>query len=300
MTRPAFRLAASLVLWCSITSAQVASIRVDVNLVVVPVTVTDRAGRTVVGLPRSTFHLFEEGQPQTIASFTHGDAPASIGFVLDVSGSMKDKLAVARATIHSLLADPDPEDEAAFLTFADRPDVRAPLTHDVERLDRFLQSGKAGGSTALIDSVYRALDSLKNAGNTRKALVIVSDGQDNHSRYSRGELMAKAVESDVQIYSIAVIDPPRNRKPIELVEDARGRMLLEDLSRATGGLYFEISAGRPEAAVIASLGRTLHDQYLLGYYPEQGVRAGWRRIRVKVDLPGARLYARNRYFAAVE
>ncbi len=109
--------------------------------------------------------------------------------------------------------------------------------------------------------------------------------------------MSKAVESDTQIYSIAVIDPPRNRKPIELAEDARGRMLLDDLSRATGGLYFELSPGRSAEEVIATLERTLHDQYLLGYYPEQGVAAGWRRIRVKVDLPGARLYARNRYFA---
>jgi Ca-activated chloride channel family protein len=251
----------------------------------------------MAGLPRSTFHLFEEGQPQTIASFSHGDAPASIGFVLDVSGSMKEKLSVARSTLRTLLGNADPEDEASFLTFADRPDMRAALTHDIEHLDRFLGNGRAAGNTALIDSVYRALDSLKRAGNARKALVIVSDGQDNHSRYSKSELMAKAVESDVQIYSIVVYDPPRNKKPIELVEEARGRMLLDDLSRATGGLCFELSPERPAGDVIASLERALHDQYLLGYYPEQGAQPGWRRIRVKVDLPGARLYARNRYFA---
>ena len=300
MALPAFRLLASAALWCGIISAQVASIRIDVNLVVVPVTVTDRSGRIVGWLPRSTFHLFEEGQPQTITSFSHGDAPVSIGFVLDISGSMKDKLAIARSTIRSLLADAEPEDEASFLTFADRPESRAPLTRELERLDRFLQNGKAGGNTAVIDSVYRALDGLRNAGNVRKALVIVSDGQDNHSRYSRSELMSKAVESDVQVYSIAVNDPPRNKKPIELAEGARGRILLEDLSRATGGLYFEVSPVRPAADVIASVNRALHDQYLLGYYPDQGVPAGWRRIRVKVDLPGARLYARNRYFSTAD
>ncbi len=297
MTRPATRLFACFAFGCGIISAQIPSLRVDVNMVVVPVTVTDRSGRILAELPRSTFHLFEEGQPQTISSFSHDDAPASIGFVLDVSGSMKEKLSIARSTIHMLLADADPEDEASFLTFADRPDVRASLTHDVEHLDRLLQGGRAAGNTALIDSVYRALDSLKRAGNARKALVIVSDGQDNHSRYSKSELMAKAVESDVQIYSLVVYDPSRNKKPIELSEEARGRMLLDDLSRATGGLCFEVSPERPTTDVISSLERALHDQYLLGYYPEQGVRTGWRRIRVKVDLPGARLYARNRYFA---
>ncbi len=266
-------------------------------MVMVPVTVTDRNGRTLGGLPRSTFHVFEEGQPQTIASFSHGDASVSIGFVLDISGSMKDKLALARATIRSLLADADPEDEAAFLTFADRPDMRARLSRNLERVDRYLQSARAGGSTAVIDSIYRALDALKGAGNARKALVILSDGQDNHSRYSKSELMGKAVESDVQVYSIAVNDRPRNRKPIELAEEARGRLLLEDLSRASGGLYFELSPERSAAEVIASVDRALHDQYLLGYYPDQAAGAGWRRIRVKVDFKGARLYSRNRYFA---
>ncbi len=273
------------------------TLRVDVNLVVIPVTVTDRNGRTLSGLPRGSFHLLEEGVPQSIATFSNGDAPVSMGFILDVSGSMKEKLAVARLSVRSLLEAADEDDEALFLTFADRPDVRMPLTRDLDRLDRLLESAHAGGSTALIDSVYRALDCMRAARNFRRALVVVSDGQDNHSRFSKAELLSRAAESDTQIYAIAVNEPLGNDKAIQRVEQARGLALLDDLARVTGGLCLEITPYSGMKEAVSRIDLALHDQYLLGYYPGQSARSGWRRVQVKVDLPNARLYARNRYFA---
>ena len=274
-----------------------APLRVDVNLVVIPVTVTDKYGQTLSRLPRTSFHLFEEGVSQSIATFSSGDAPVSIGLILDVSGSMRDNLPAACLFIRSLLAKANPDDEASFLTLADRPDVRTPLTRDLDSLDRRIRSARPGGSTSLIDAVYGALDHMKAARNSRKALLIVSDGQDNHSRYSKAELMSRAAESDAQIYALAINPPLGIDKPIQRVDQARGVALLDGLARTTGGLCFEVTpySGTSEAIPIVDL--ALHHQYLLGYYAGKSERTGWRRVQVKVDLPNARLFSRNRYFA---
>jgi Ca-activated chloride channel homolog len=279
------------------TRSEASAVRVDVNLVLVPVTVTDRYGKIITSLDRSRFTVLEDGVPQRIASFSVEDAPVSIGVVLDISGSMKQKLVVARTFVRSLLARMERADEALFLTCADRPDVQADLTRDIDSLETVLQSATPGGWTALVDSVYISLDRIKAARNARKVLVVVSDGQDNHSQRSTRELMSKAIESDVQIYSVTTVEPPGNRKPIELVEENRGRSFLADLARSTGGLYFEIESGSSISAVAEKINRTVHHEYVLGYYPMTPLHNGLRKIQVKLDVPNLRLYARNRYYA---
>jgi Ca-activated chloride channel homolog len=274
-----------------------APLRVDVNLVLVPVTVTDRTGKIISGLDRSRFKVLEEGVPQRIASFSTEDLPASIGLVLDVSGSMKQKLATARSCVRSLLGATDSRDEALVLTFADRPEVHADLTHDIDSLEGILQSARPGGWTALVDAIYQTIDRMKAARNSRRVLVIVSDGQDNHSRHTKRELLSKAIESDAQIYSVATPEPPGSRKAIELVEQNRGMALLADLAHSTGGLYFQIDSAASIAAVAEKISRTLHHQYLIGYYPAEPLHNGLRRIQVKLDMPDVRLYARNLYYA---
>jgi Ca-activated chloride channel family protein len=268
-----------------------------VNLVLVPVTVTDENGMVVVGLDRSKFTVLEDGVPQQIAAFSSEDLPVSIGLVLDISGSMKQKLDVARPFIRALLAGTDADDETMLLTFADRPDLRVELTRNPGSLENTLQSIRPGGWTALIDSAYLMIERIRAAANPRKVIVIVSDGQDNHSRHSRRELMSRAIESEAQIYTVATREPPGTRKAIQLVEENQGIALLDDLARSTGGLPFQIGSSDRLAEVAEKISHTLHHQYVIGYYPATRRRDGVRRIQVKLALPRMRLYARNRYYA---
>ena len=279
--------------------AQPPSLRVDVNLVLVPVTVTDRHGRFLTGLDRSRFKILEDGVPRPIASFSTEELPVSIGLVLDVSGSMKQKLATAEAFVRALLDGAEANDESLLLTCADRPDLQIDLTTDSGRLGSILQRARPSGRTALIDSVYQTIDRMKAARNSRKVLVVVSDGQDNYSRHTRSELISKAIESEAQIYSVATPDPGGFRKAIELIEANRGLALLSDLAHATGGISLAVDSRGAVSAAAERITRTLHDQYLLGYYAAESLHPGARRIQIKLDLPDVRLYARNRYYPAL-
>src|SRR3954452_6173295 len=185
---PSFRLTSAALLLISGTLTAQTPLRVDVNLVLVPVTVTDRKGAVINGLDRSRFQLFEEGVPQAIASFSSEELPASIGLVLDVSGSMRQKLGTAQSLVRALFAGADERDESFLLTCADRPEPQTDLGR--------VQSTRAGGWTALIDSVYQMVDRMRPARHTRQALIVLSDGIDNQSRYTKSELISRAVESD--------------------------------------------------------------------------------------------------------
>src|SRR5262249_37452508 len=148
------------------------------------------------------------------------------------------------------------------------------------------------------DSVYLALTRMREAHNARKALVIISDGMDNHSRYSKRELMALALEADVQIYTISLNDVPRHKKPIEMQEERRGLWLLDDLATKTGGLNFTIVEMDQAAKVAGKIGTALRNQYVLGYRPpENGQTGKWRKIQVKANVPGVHLYSRTGYYA---
>src|SRR4051795_10174241 len=178
MATTLIRLTILAVLFSAAGGAQTPTLRVDVNLVLVPVTVTDRSGRIITGLDRARFKILDDGVPLPIASFSIEELPVSIGLVLDGSGSMKQKLSTARSFVRALLSGAEFSDEALFLTCADRPDLQLDLTPDIDRLDRALQSTRSLGRTALIDSVYLTIDRMKAAHHSRKVLVIVSDGQD--------------------------------------------------------------------------------------------------------------------------
>jgi Ca-activated chloride channel family protein len=172
------------------------SIITDVNLVLVPVIVTDRKGRTITGLRPENFRLLEDGAPRNILSFDSEDAPVSLGIVFDLSGSMKRQVPAARSAVRAMLDSAGTEDEVFLMTFADRPELRVAFTKDFESLPNSLLFDSAAGSTALIDAVYLALNEMRSARNPRKALLVVSDGADNNSRYRESELFVRAVEAD--------------------------------------------------------------------------------------------------------
>jgi Ca-activated chloride channel family protein len=274
-----------------------ANIRLDVNLVLVPVSVTDRRGATVTGLAKDQFRVFEDKVQQKIVSFAQEEAPVSVGVVFDLSGSMKNKIKEARNSSAALFKTATDGDEAFLITFSTHPESPTAFTSKFETIQDDLMQSKARGSTALVDAVYLALNRMRRAHNGRKALVVISDGMDNHSRYSKPELMSLAQESDVQIYTVGIFEPPRNAKPIEMDQERNGLVLLDDLSRATGGLHFRINGTSEIPRIAERIGMALHNLYLIGYYPpDSGER--FRKIQVKATVPNVHLSARPGYYAA--
>ena len=271
------------------------AIRVNVNLVLVPVTVTDRAGRVINGLGRENFQVFDEAVPQQIVSFGNEDVPTSVGVVFDISGSMTHKMSKARLALRAFSDTTNPEDEAFLMTFANRPNMEVDFTSNVADIQRGLLFAKPGGSTALIDAIYLALGQMRSAHNPRKALLVISDGGDNNSRYSEKELRALAVETDVQIHAVGIHDSPGAR------EEMNGPFLLDGLAKLTGGQHFIIRDAGELTDVAAKIGVALHDQYVIGYYPPpDSLAEKWRKIRVKMvvpkGLPPLQVYARRGYY----
>jgi Ca-activated chloride channel family protein len=269
---------------------------VDSTLVLVPVTVVDHRGAIVNGLASDAFTLTEDGVRQQVRSFTEQDAPVSMGIVLDLSGSMKGVLGPAKESLRALMKDANPADEAFLNTVSTRPRAYSGFTHDFDEVLSRVAFEKAGGDTALIDTIYGSLHQLRSGVHARKALLVISDGMDNHSRYSRQELLDRAVESDAQIYTIAVDNAPAFSKGVKLLEERRGLLFLDDLAVKTGGMSFIVRGQSDIIDAAARIGRALRNQYTIGYVPRGDGRGGqWRRIRVKVEGSGMRAYARTGY-----
>ena len=188
------------------TSRRDARLRVDVNLVLVPATVTDPMNRLVTGLEKENFEIFDNNIGQMIKSFSTEDAPVTIGIVFDLSGSMNSKFQRARKALSEFLRTSNPLDEFFVVGFNDRPAVIVDYTSDVDDVEARMVMLKPENRTALIDAVYLAMTKLRDGKYERKALLIISDGGDNRSRYTEGELRRAVRESDVQIYSIGIFD----------------------------------------------------------------------------------------------
>jgi len=279
-------------------------------MVLVPVTVTDRNGKSIEGLRAENFNVFEGQTPRRIVSFTAEDAPCSVGLVLDISGSMRGTLGTAKGVAQSFFQTVNPEDEFLLLTVSTEPVAVSGFTTDARELEKRIERTGPGGMTALIDTVYLGLNRMRKAGQPRRALLILSDGMDNYSRYSKGELMRVALEADVQIYTIIVGDgsggglsgtipfrPSLASKPIDRAREHQGPRLLEELADKTGGLHFHVRGGAEAQEAAIKIGRALRNQYVIGYLPpSSGATGKWRRVRVKSNVPNANVYARNGYY----
>ena len=263
--------------------------------------VTDRNDRSVTGLERAHFRLWEDKVEQTITHFAAEDAPVSVVFAFDVSGSMRPKLKLARQAVDQFLSHANPEDEFALISFSDQPQRIQTFSTDHETLQNRMLLLAAGGRTALLDAIILSLDEMKHARHTRKVILIVSDGGDNSSRYSVGEAKSRARESDVQIYSIGITDPMWMRTPS--AEQFAGPALLHDMATQTGGRLYEIDDPGQLPDVAAKIGMALRHQYVLGYAPPSQQRNGkYHRVVVKVQQPAGvsklRASFRNGYFAS--
>lgn len=272
-------------------------IKVDSNLVLIPVHVTNRAGASVNGLGPDAFSVFEDKVPRPIAAFGNDDAPCSIGVIFDLSGSMTARLKVASDVLRVFLDEANPDDEAFLLTVSTRPRTLHDFTNDFGVLESDLVGAQAGGATALIDTVFAGIDKMRHAHYARKALLIVSDGVDNHSRYTAHELIRVVDEADVQIYTMGVDTWAITKKPVELTEDRNGQAFLRTLSNHSGGMNLELRGYEDIAAAAAKVSRAIRDQYLIGYRPPTNDNTGkWRTIRVKVNKPHMQVSSRTGYY----
>lgn len=280
------------------------------QMVLVPVTVTDRYAKNVEGLRAQDFTIFDNQVPQQIASFGTDDAPCSVGIVLDVSGSMQQALAGARDMLSAFFGVSNPEDEFLLLTVSTEPSSAIHFTTDTAALGQSVSLIRPGGLTSLIDTTYLALKRMKEAQHARRALLVFSDGIDNHSRYSQTELINLALEADVQVYSmifdtgaqgsgVAPFRPSLAQKPWDAArERQQGPDMLEKLSSKTGGLYFHVrSQGEAKEAVVRT-GRALRSEYLIGFHPSDGGASGkMHQIRVKSGIPKVYVHARTGYYS---
>ncbi len=275
-------------------------IRVDVNLVLVPLTVTDPLNRLVTGLDKENFFLFENNGPQVIKTFSSEDAPVSIGIIFDLSGSMTNKVVRSRESIVQFMKTANPQDEFFVVGFNDRPELIEDFTSSVDDIESRLEMVKAGHRTALLDAIYFGLNKMKQAKYPRKALLVVSDGGDNRSRYTENEVRATVRESDVQIYSIGIFDPYA-----PTTEERLGPLLLNDISDETGGRLFRVDDVSDMADIATKISAELRNEYVLGYRPTDTKRDGkWRKLKVKLvapaGLPPLTVHARTGYYAPLQ
>ena len=258
------------------------SVKVDVDLVLVNATVTDPSNRLVTGLEKDHFKIFEDKVEQRISQFSTEDMPVSIGLLFDVSSSMGEKIGRAKDAAIAFLKTTNPEDEFFLLTFADQPKVLEEFTSDFSEIQNRLAFAHAKGSTTLYDAVYLGLEKMKHGHNPKKAILLITDGEDTRSRYSLVNVRNAVKESDTQIYAIGIVDSYYSAYS----QGRTGRAVLEEMTEVTGGkAYFPNSVYELED-ICVKIALELKNQYVLGYSSTNPAKDGrWRKIKVKLNAP---------------
>lgn len=268
-------------------------LKVDVDVVLATATVTADDGRFVSGLDKDNFKIYEDKVPQEIAYFSSEDIPVSVGIIFDVSGSMKDKLKTAVDAAFTFIKGGSPDDEYFVIEFSDRP-IGTQFTSDITKLQARLLAVKAKGRTALYDAVYMGLNQLEESNNPKRALLLITDGEDNRSRYTFSNVKEFIKEKDVQMFAIGVSDGPGDTSA------EQGRSLLRDLSSISGGNSFFPSSVYSLEEICRNIARELKYQYVIGYKSSNTAKDGeWRKIKITAEYPNNKLNVRSRagYYA---
>lgn len=276
-------------------------LHIDVELALVNVTVTDPYDRIVTGLEADNFRVFEDKTEQEVINFSSEDVPISIGVIFDHSGSMANKIGKAREAAIEFFKTANPQDEFFLVTFSERAELTNSFTNSAEELQSSMLYTSAKGRTALLDAIYLGLRQVRGAHNARRALLIISDGGDNHSRYSESDIKRLVKESDCQLYAIGIFDPLEYRA--RALEELNGPSLLSEITEMTGGRVFAVQNLNDLPDIAAKIGMELRNQYVLAYRPSnRNHDARWRKIKVKLHppkgLPPLTVYARTGYYAA--
>src|ERR1700756_2034423 len=262
--------------------SQSQTLKVDVDLTLVNATVTDPLNRYVSGLESEHFQIWEDKIEQKIEYFSSEDVPLSLGMIFDVSGSMKDKISTSRDAAVTFLKTGNPDDEYFLVEFANRPEVASDFTTDISKLQSKIIFTPAKGMTAMYDAVYVGLEKLKTGNNPKKALLMITDGEDNRSRYTFQNVKDFVKEQDVQIYAIGIVDEWNS----QLGAGHTGRAMIEELADLTGGRAFFPDNVYELEDICTKIAVELKNQYVIGYPSTNGAKDGkWRKLRVKVNPP---------------
>jgi Ca-activated chloride channel homolog len=275
-----------------------AAFRVNSDLVLVPITVTDHRGATVTGLTKQDFTVLDDQRVQPISAFYSEDAPCSVGLVVDVSGSVHGRLRWEKEAVYAFLRSSNPEDQFVLTTVSSLP-TEYPQVGDSRAVEDQLRPIESGGWTALFDSIYVAAERLRHIRSSCRALVVLSDGMDNRSRWTRTALMRMLVEADIQVYTVVIQDArptPKTVGFLAYLQYQNAVSFMTELSEKTGGLSASVQdVGRPGDATLR-IAAALRNRYVIGYRrPEGNVPEKWHSIRVKIARKEAQVYARSGY-----
>ncbi len=262
------------------------SIRLDVEMVLVPVTVTDPYERLVEGLNKKDFRLFDDGVEQNISQFYRDDGPISVGIVFDASNSMVRRMDMSRRAISMFLARCGAGDEFFVIRFSDRPQRLQPFTMDTGLVEDVVKHIQPEGWTALYDAIHLGISDMKRAAHASKVLLVLSDGGDNNSRYNEREIKSIVQEGDVRLYAISIFDRSST---------------LEKLADNSGGRAYRVRKLDELPDLASRISEELHSQYVLGYNPSDSRRQGkYRKLKVelapKQDAPPLRASWRRGYY----
>jgi len=275
-------------------------LHMDVDLALINVTVTDPYNRLVTGLDPDNFRVYEDNIEQEVVTFSSEDVPISIGVIFDFSGSMANKIGKAREAALQFFKTANPQDEFFLVSFNERAELTSAFTNSIEDLQSRMMLTAPKGRTALLDAIYLGLSQMRGARNGKRALLILSDGGDNHSRYNESDIKRLVKEADTQLYAIGIFDPLgyRNRTPEEL----NGPSLLGEVTELTGGRVFAVENLNELPDIASKIGMELRNQYVLGYRPSNKAHdARWRKIKIKLrapkGLPPLNVYSKTGYYA---
>jgi Ca-activated chloride channel family protein len=274
-------------------------IKVKTDLVTLTLTVTDLYGRYVSGLDKKAFTIIDNNQEQEITYFSDADAPISIGIVFDVSGSMsREKIAKSRRALEKFINTSHPSDEYSLISFNDRAKLLLDRTRDGEALLQKLTLIETKGNTALYDAVYLGVERVMRGTRQKKALLVISDGQDNSSRYNFSEVRRTMKESDVVIYGVGILDG----RDAGSMEGIQGQAFLDELASVTGGKSFYPQTDIELDEIFERIALELRHQYSIGYTPKDFAPDGkWHKVKTKVKpprgLPRLTVRSREGYYA---
>lgn len=279
-------------------SSSASVVRKNVDLVLVPVTVLDKSQRTVSGLRIQDFTVLDEKTQQELKYFSSEDAPLSLTVIFDASGSMASQIRAVRQAVLNLFRSSNPEDEFRVITVSSKPASIAAMGASTEEVCEHLSLVHPSGFTSLWDAMYLGVSELKEARFNKRAMVVISDGGDNHSRYTQTEIKSILEESDTLVYAVGLFDPRASR-----LEERIGPLRLDEVTSVTGGRVFPVHSAQDLNAAIQKINRELRNQYVIGYSPSPNpeLKGKWHKLKVHLNgepmKSNLRVYASKGYYA---
>lgn len=273
--------------------------KIPTDLVTLTLTITDPYGRLVSGLGKDVFSVVDNNEQQNITFFSDTDAPVSVGILFDVSGSMSgEKIQRARKALERFINSSHPSDEYFLIAFNSRAQLLMDRTRDGEAVLQKLTLVNPRQNTALYDACYLGIERVTRGTHQKKALLIISDGQDNSSRYNFGEVRRLMKESDVVTYAVGIIDKNDAGSAVGM----QGQAFLDELTSVTGGKSFYPTSDVEMDEIFERIALELRHQYSIGYTPTDFQPDGkWRRVKVKIKpprgLPRLTVRSRDGYYA---